>query len=105
MSAPRLAGETIEAANQDLEDAIESWVELELERGHDIPEPLVLDAYPGRMQVRIPPSLHRRAQLVAHLEGVSLNRLMSEGIALVVGERASGAQLAATDARREIRST
>ncbi len=82
------AGASIEEANVDLENAIESWVELELERGHDIPEPLALEGYSGRMQVRIPPSLHQRAQLVAHLEGVSLNRLISEGIALVVGERA-----------------
>jgi antitoxin HicB len=81
------AGGTIEEANEDLENAIASWVELELERGHELPEPIALDGYSGRMQVRIPPSLHQRAQLVAQLEGVSLNRLISEGIALVVGER------------------
>ncbi len=81
------SGVSIEEANQDLENAIESWVELELERGHPIPDPIALEGYSGRMQVRIPPSLHQRAQLVAHLEGVSLNRLISEGIALVVGER------------------
>ncbi|MCC6237781.1 MAG: type II toxin-antitoxin system HicB family antitoxin [Dehalococcoidia bacterium] len=81
------AGADIAEANQDLEDAIESWVEIELEKGHEIPEPLDPERYSGKTQLRIPPSLHHQAQMRASVEGISLNRFFSDAIAVAVGAK------------------
>lgn len=42
--------------------------------GEDIPAPFSRRSYSGKLNVRIPPSLHRRLALGAAREGVSLNQ-------------------------------
>lgn len=79
-------GDTIEESNQTLEYAMEDWIALELEKGHDIPEPIDPESFSGTLTLRIPPSLHYSAQLRAQLEGVSLNRLLSDAISRYVGD-------------------
>ena len=75
------SGETPDEAWENLEDAMEIWIESELEAGQRIPEPLDSQAFSGRVTLRLPPSVHHRAALLAELEGVSLNRLLSAAIA------------------------
>lgn len=79
------AGLTVEEANQTLEEAMVDWVSFEHERGNLIPEPLDIDAYGGRVSLRLPPSLHYAAVVRAHVEGVSINRLLSDAVAQHVG--------------------
>ncbi len=49
--------------------------------GEKIPEPIAEKVYSGKLQVRIPPSLHRRLAMEAAEENVSLNRYMSQKLA------------------------
>ena len=85
------SGDSAEEAMANLEEAMALWVESEAERGHDIPEPLETREFSGRMTLRLPPSLHRRAARVAELERISLNRFLAAAIAVYVGETAAAA--------------
>lgn len=79
-------GETADEAMDNLDAAIAGWVESELEQGHDIPEPFGDDEVSGRLTLRLPPSLHRRALMLAAVEKISLNRFLTAAIARYVGE-------------------
>lgn len=62
-------------------DALRELAIVRLEDGIDIPEPFETRDYSGRLQLRIPPGLHRRAAMLAAQEGVSLNRWLSATVA------------------------
>jgi predicted RNase H-like HicB family nuclease len=83
-------GNTPEEAVIELQDAITVWVEAVLELGQDVPEPIAPEHFSGRLTFRIPPTLHYRAQLRAELEGISLNRLLSDAVAGYMGDPARG---------------
>ncbi len=78
-------GDTPNEAIANIEDALRLVVESMLVRGDAIPEPLSSREYSGRLNLRIPPTLHARATEHAALEGVSLNRLLSDAIAQRLG--------------------
>ncbi len=67
-------GETLEEAAAMAEDARRGWIEVEYERGHDIPLPSYPEEYSGKFNVRLPRSLHRSLATAAEEEGVSLNQ-------------------------------
>lgn len=58
-----------------LEDAKKCWFEAALEDGFEIPEPPGEEEFSGKVNLRIPKSLHRALALTARDEGVSLNQL------------------------------
>jgi predicted RNase H-like HicB family nuclease len=66
-------GDTVEEALEMIKDAMEGWLESNIERGLEIPLPNVMREYSGRFLVRVPVSLHRRLAEIAKKEGVSLN--------------------------------
>lgn len=68
-------GETVEQANQSLDEAMAAWVEVMLEDAEPIPEPLARE-YSGRILLRVPRDTHRRVTLRANSEGVSVNQLL-----------------------------
>ncbi len=70
-----------------LDEAMALWVASQLEQGQEIPPPLAVAEYSGRVTLRLPPSLHERAALLAVAEGVSLNRWLSAAVAVYAGER------------------
>ncbi|MEX2375844.1 MAG: type II toxin-antitoxin system HicB family antitoxin [Dehalococcoidia bacterium] len=74
-------GDSLEETNELLEEAMALWLEHELNAGHDIPPPLDPERFSGRLTLRIPPTLHHRAQMLAELSGISLNRLLSDAVA------------------------
>lgn len=78
-------GETLEEAWHDLDEALAGIVDVRLDTGEPIPQPLHLREYSGRMMLRIPPSLHARAVEAASIEGVSLNRWLSDAVAMAAG--------------------
>ena len=84
-------GETESEALADLDDLLPVMIEVMLDRGIPIPEPIEPGKYSGRLQLRMPPSLHRRAAIRAHVEGVSLNRMLSDAVAMYVGMPATSA--------------
>lgn len=67
-------GESIEQALVNLENAKEAWIEVCLEEGIIIPEPMLEDEFSGKFLLRIPPHLHMRLSKLAEREGKSLNQ-------------------------------
>jgi len=67
-------GETLEEAAAMAEDARRGWIEVEYERGNDIPLPSYAEEHSGKFNVRIPRSLHRSLAIAAEDEGISLNQ-------------------------------
>lgn len=69
-------GDTQTEALAMIEDAKKAWLEVALERGISVPEP-VKDEFSGRLNVRLPKYIHRSLAYRAKQEGVSLNTLIS----------------------------
>jgi len=74
-------GEAVTEVLELIEDAKRGWLELALETGGVIPEPMT-DFYSGKFVVRIPKNLHRQLAETAASEGVSLNQYV---LALLAG--------------------
>ena len=67
-------GETMEEANANILEAMEGWIETEMEAGYPIPVPFDAEKYSGKFVVRLPKSLHARISMEAEREGISLNQ-------------------------------
>jgi predicted RNase H-like HicB family nuclease len=78
-------GETPDEAYQDLEGAAQSWIEARLAQGQEIPEPFNNLGYSGKIALRLPRSIHRRAAMLAERDKVSLNSFLMTAIASRVG--------------------
>ena len=76
-------------ALSELEAAAEGWIEAAMEMGTPIPPPLEESNFSGRLNVRLPKSLHRKAAIAAELDGVSLNQLIVASIAEYMGQRSA----------------
>ena len=81
-------GETAADALTNVEEVAIDWISATLEQGQGIPEPLDCANYSGKLVVRMPNGLHKRAALSAEREGVSLNQFIVTCIAEQVGTRA-----------------
>ena len=81
-------GATVDEAYANLESATEAWLEAALEMGQEIPQPAEAHDYSGRVLVRFPRSLHRRAAEFAALDGTSLNQFVVAAVAERVGATA-----------------
>ena len=81
-------GETAAEALTNVEEVALDWIAATLEQGQDIPEPLDHANYSGKLVVRMPKGLHKRAALAAEREGVSLNQFIVTCIAEQIGTRA-----------------
>lgn len=78
-------GDTPEEAYRNLESAAAGWVEAALNMGQGIPEPSDPHSYSGRIALRLPRGLHRRAAQMAERDGTSLNQFLVSAIAERVG--------------------
>jgi antitoxin HicB len=78
-------GDTAAEALGNLEDVAASWLEATIARGQHIPEPIENTAFSGKLVVRLPKSLHKRAARMAAQDGVSLNQFIVSSIAEQVG--------------------
>lgn len=78
-------GDTPDAAMESVDDALQGVVETMLEDHEEIPIPVSEREFSGRLVLRMPPSLHERAAIASKLEGVSLNRYLSNAVAFYVG--------------------
>lgn len=81
-------GSTAAEALTNLDETAVDWINAALEQGQDIPEPLDSAGYSGKLVLRMPKGLHRKATLFAEREGVSLNQFIVTCLAEAVGERA-----------------
>lgn len=68
-------GDTIEEAFSMIRDAMNSWLDIAIEEGDEIPLPVSMQEvnYSGKMSLRMPKSLHKKVAKEAKKEGVSLN--------------------------------
>ena len=79
-------GDTGSEALQNLENVAESWILGVLAKKERIPEPLQeKEAFSGKLVLRLPRSLHKKATFAAEREGVSLNQFISGCVAEAVG--------------------
>lgn len=67
-------GDTIEELYQNLNEAMEGYLEIKLEKGLEIPMPIFAEDYSGKFNVRLPKTLHQRLSIEAAEEGISLNQ-------------------------------
>ncbi len=74
--------DTLEELYSDLNDIMESYLEIKIENHLPIPIPETTDKYSGKFLVRLPKSLHQRLAIEANKEGVSLNQLALYKLAL-----------------------
>ncbi len=78
-------GNTIESALNNLNDVAKEWIEATLEIGQEIPEPNMNKGYSGRIVLRMPKGIHRKAALMAENEGVSLNHFLVTSVSTRIG--------------------
>ena len=78
-------GETAEASMAALEEAARSWIEAALGSGQTIPEPVALTGYSGKVALRMPRGLHKRAVEMASSEGCSLNQWLVTAVSFYLG--------------------
>ncbi len=76
-------GYTAEEAMEELEATMIEWAEATVKNGQEIPQPLDINEYSGRLVLRMPKWLHKQAAMMAEAEGVSLN----QWIVAAIGER------------------
>jgi len=83
-------GDTDVEALQSLTEVATNWIEAALEMGQEIPQPMENpDGYSGKLVLRMPRSLHRKAAFVAQREGVSLNQFIVNSLAEQIGGKVS----------------
>lgn len=75
-------GDTLEELYENLNEAMEGYLEVKLENNLPIPVPEKTENYSGKFNVRLPKSLHQRLAIQAEEEGVSLNQLVLYKLAL-----------------------
>jgi len=78
-------GASVEEAYRNLEEAARDWIRTGLDAGKDIPEPMERQTFSGRVLVRLPASIHRRAAEVAQQERTSLNQLIVSAVSERIG--------------------
>ena len=78
-------GHNAPEALTNLDDAMEAWIEVHLEDGDPIPEPLTAEHFSGKFVVRVAKTLHRDLSLRAEHEGISLNQFVATQLAKAVG--------------------
>ncbi|MBV8565277.1 MAG: toxin-antitoxin system HicB family antitoxin [Methylobacteriaceae bacterium] len=83
-------GDTASEALANLDRVAESWLEATLARGQHIPEPVENSPFSGKLVLRMPKSLHRKAAHIAAREGVSLNQFIVTSVAEQVGRTPLG---------------
>jgi len=84
-------GDTAAEALANLEDVAASWLEATIAKGQRVPEPIENVGFSGKLVVRLPKSLHKKAAHVAARDGVSLNQFIVSSIAEQVGAKSVGA--------------
>lgn len=81
-------GDTADEAATRIREAMEVWIEGQIEDGRAVPEPGEASSsggYSGKFLVRVPKSVHRQLAEAAEREGVSLNLYVASALAAASG--------------------
>lgn len=79
-------GDTLDEMYALAEDAKRAWIATALAEGMSVPEPMrIMDAprKSGKFVVRVAPAIHTALAVEARRQGVSLNELVSDALAIV----------------------
>lgn len=82
-------GESAAEAFSNLEEVAISWIEALLSKGKHVPEPIDHTGYSGKLVLRLPKSLHKKAAHLAARDGVSLNQFIVSCLAQQVGSKST----------------
>ena len=74
--------DTLGELYENLNEMMESYLEIKLENNLPIPIPQNVEKYSGKFVVRLPRTLHQRLAIEADKEGISLNQLVLYKLAL-----------------------
>lgn len=85
-------GDTPAEAIEAVEDVADAWLQSALANHQPIPDPVDNAEFSGRLVLRMPKNLHKKAALLAEHEGVSLNQFIVTCLAEQIGERVRPAQ-------------
>jgi predicted HicB family RNase H-like nuclease len=96
-------GDDASGALTALEEVAVDWLDAVVEQGQDVPPPFADTDFSGKLILRMPKGLHRRAALCAQNEGVSLNAFISASLAEAVGQRSVAASRRENRASRSVR--
>ncbi|MCX6005933.1 MAG: toxin-antitoxin system HicB family antitoxin [Chloroflexi bacterium] len=80
-----MTGDTPEEALKELEEEKPEFIELYLQLGNKMPEPLKISHCSGKVVLRLPSSVHEDLVKMAAMEGVSLNQYMVAALSKQVG--------------------
>lgn len=78
-------GSTATEALNRLQDTASSWIMSAQNLGQEIPKPFAINTSNGRVALRMPKSLHRKAIEAAKREDVSLNQFIVSAVSEAVG--------------------
>ena len=78
-------GTTPQEAFGNLEEAAKAWIESALDQGQEIPQPSTNEGFSGKLILRLPRSIHRRAARMAERDRTSLNQFLMAAIAERLG--------------------
>ena len=84
-------GDDASSALKALEEVAVDWLDAAVEQGQGVPPPFADTDFSGKLMLRMPKGLHRRAALCAQNEGVSLNAFIAASLAEAVGQRSVAA--------------
>ena len=74
--------DTLSELYENLNEMMESYLEIKIENNLPIPIPQTTEKYSGKFVVRLPKTLHQRLAIEADKEGISLNQLVLYKLAL-----------------------
>jgi predicted RNase H-like HicB family nuclease len=87
-------GDTAVEALESLEDVATSWLEVALSKKQAIPAPIEnAEGFSGKLVLRLPKSLHKKAAHMAAREGVSLNQFLLSSLSEQIGGKIVGANI------------
>ena len=84
-------GDTAAEALANLESVAESWLQATIAKGLRVPEPIENTEFSGKLVVRLPKTLHKKAAHAAARDGVSLNQFIVSCVAEQVGAHSAAA--------------
>ena len=70
------SGRTINELYENLNEAMEGYIDIKIKNNLPIPLPSIKTEYSGKFMLRIPKSLHKKLAQEAEIEGISLNQLV-----------------------------
>jgi predicted RNase H-like HicB family nuclease len=80
-------GDTPAEALEALGVSAAEWLDAAIERNQVIPDPIENTEFSGRLLLRMPKGLHKKAARIAEHDGVSLNQFIVTSLAEQIGER------------------